>query len=320
MAMKSSYKHKGLQKRRTNLLDLLTFFVMIQYKILNIRNLFCLLTIFLFVTYVFSSCKDNHTASNDRIQITTSIEPLAEMVRMIADSSVNVSSLLPNGISAENYELTTSDVKKISTSQIYLAIGDLGFEKGRLEKMEQIFTNTKFLLLSAGFSHEHCHIHSDPHIWTSIRGIKYLISGISDILQQTIPSNAETYQQRTSEILSVLDSIHKNTSQNLSDAKVKGFVIYHPSLTDYSEEFGITQLCIEQDGNEPNAYQLASIINKARQMNVRTVFIQKEFTSRLTESIAKELKANVVEINPLDKNPIQEVQNITEKLIENQKN
>lgn len=69
----------------------------------------------------------------------------------------------------------------------------------------------------------------------------------------------------------------------------KAFVIYHPSLSLFAKEFGLTQLVVEEHGNEPTARHLARLIVQAKELGVEAVFIQEEFETRSVMNIAKEL-------------------------------
>ena len=100
----------------------------------------------------------------------------------------------------------------------------------------------------------------------------------------------------------ILPSVASTRCTARSIALDTPFVIYHPSLTEFAEEFDLHQLVVEQDGKEPTPQQIQALIEEARRQGVRVVFIQQEFDSKLIQSIASELGARTVLINPLDGN------------------
>ena len=97
-----------------------------------------------------------------------------------------------------------------------------------------------------------------------------------------------------------LSRINREIQAQLTTLPSRAFVIYHPSLTEFAEEFDLHQLVVEQDGKEPTPQQIQALIEEARRQGVRVVFIQQEFDSKLIQSIASELGARTVLINPLD--------------------
>ena len=80
------------------------------------------------------------------------------------------------------------------------------------------------------------------------------------------------------------------------------YFIYHPALTYFANEYGFRQIAIEEEGREPSVASLAEVIREAKRNATKIMFVQKEFDSQNTETVVKETKAQVVEINPLDYN------------------
>ena len=87
--------------------------------------------------------------------------------------------------------------------------------------------------------------------------------------------------------------------ENLTREKSTTFLIYHPILTYYANEFDLHQIYIEDEGREPSAAQIKDIINSAKASQVRVLFMQKEFANRNSETIANAVGAEVIEFNPL---------------------
>ena len=86
----------------------------------------------------------------------------------------------------------------------------------------------------------------------------------------------------------------------LSEGAPRAFLIYHPALSYFARDYGLTQLCLEEGGKEPSPAHLQTLIRTCREQGVRTVFVQREFDSRNAELVARELDARLVTINPLN--------------------
>jgi zinc transport system substrate-binding protein len=100
----------------------------------------------------------------------------------------------------------------------------------------------------------------------------------------------------------------------VSDGIQETFAIYHPSLTYFAHDYGIEQLCIEDNGKEPSPVHLKELINQCRSEQVKVVFVQQEFNTHNAEIIANELKAKLVTINPLNYNWQEEIIKIARNL------
>lgn len=102
-------------------------------------------------------------------------------------------------------------------------------------------------------------------------------------------------QQTLADLQATEDSIH-----TLVDSlHPKAFLIYHPTLTYFAQDYGLTQIAIETDGKEPSPAQLVRLIRLCKEKQVRTIFVQQEFDRRNAELIAQETGTHLVDINPL---------------------
>lgn len=279
------------------------------------KRIFALLLIVLF----FVSCSNSKDKSKTKLLVSTSIEPIADIVRSVADTLVDINVLLPKGYSPENYELTITNMKELGNSDIYFAIGNLGFENGKSDKIENNNSNLKIVNLNEYDYLANSHSENDPHIWTSPKAIENIAFIVSQKLSELDTANATFYECNTKDFIKRTKQISSEIKLKLDSCDNRSFVIYHPSLTEYAEEFGLKQLVIETNGKEPNAMQLSSLIDQAKKMNVKIVFVQQEFDSKLSQSIAKELNAKIVEIDPLGKEALSTIIQVTNAIIDNAK-
>ncbi|WP_455107170.1 metal ABC transporter solute-binding protein, Zn/Mn family [Porphyromonas sp.] len=253
-----------------------------------------------------TSCKPS-TQHPDRLQLTTTIAPAARVISEIADTLAAVTTLLPQGNSPENYEPTPQAIQALTTSTVYFYMGDLGFERSWVDRIHTMQPTLKLVRLDQGLAdrmHHHNHPQTntlhDPHYWTSVRGLKAMAHTIYTTLGDIDTLHREDYRAGYSRFSERLSRVGQEIQAQLTTLPSRAFVIYHPSLTEFAEEFGLHQLVVEQDGKEPTPQQIQGLIEEARRQGVRVVFIQQEFDSKLIQSIATELGARTVQINPLD--------------------
>ena len=253
-----------------------------------------------------TSCKPS-TQHLDRLQLTTTIAPAARVISEIADTLAAVTTLLPQGNSPENYEPTPQAIQALTTSTAYFYMGDLGFERSWVDRIHTMQPTLKLVRLDQGLAdrtHHHTHPQTnalhDPHYWTSVRGLKAMAHTIYTTLGDIDTLHREDYRAGYSRFSERLSRVGQEIQAQLTTLPSRAFVIYHPSLTEFAEEFGLHQLVVEQDGKEPTPQQIQGLIEEARRQGVRVVFIQQEFDSKLIQSIATELGARTVQINPLD--------------------
>ncbi len=270
----------------------------------------------LLVALVGCTPRGAKTSDTDRVHIATTIAPVADLVQRIAGDEIEVQILLPEGATPEVYEPTPQDMATLATCQAYLYVGDLGFETSWVKRIAELYPDVRRYRLDAGGEaldtcdgddHDHSH---DPHYWMSFLGMRIMAGNVLGALIELCPDRAEAYRSAYEAFIAELDQ-HEHRGAEVASADSittpvaqsaeRAFIIYHPSLTYYAIERGIAQLVIEHDGKDPSPRQLESIIARARELEARYVFVQQEFSPRLTESIARELGAETIVINPLDR-------------------
>lgn len=255
-----------------------------------------------------TACGRKQTESR---MVTVSIEPQRYFAEWIVGGRFAVQSVVPAGQSPENYDPTPRQMAQIGQSEAYLRIGPIGFEQAWLEKIRENNPKLPVYDLSAGMplvketvhgGEGHAHSHTggvDPHIWSSIEGARIIARNTLDAFVELDQAHADTYRTNYDQLLATIDSTETVIRQLLALRKHCAFIIYHPALTYFAAEFGLTQLCIEMEGKEPSPTQLAQLIAEARQHDAQVVFVQQEFDHKNAELIAKETGCHVVTINPL---------------------
>lgn len=59
---------------------------------------------------------------------------------------------------------------------------------------------------------------------------------------------------------------------------------------------------VEFEGKEPSPASLMETITRAKELNIKVIFVQQEFDTKNATAIASETGAQVVTINPLSEN------------------
>ena len=263
----------------------------------------------------FIACNGGNKTTENIISVT--IEPQRYFTERIVGDKFIINSIVPSGQSPETYDPTPQQMIQIGKSLAYFQIGFIGFEQAWMDNIKKNNPNLEVFDLSEnmqllqspeieecehGEGEHHHHEGPDPHIWNSISGAKTIAANILKALQTLDKENSDYYQKNYEELLVEIDSTAQTIKQSLQNIPSKTFIIYHPALTYFAAENGLTQLCIEMDGKEPSPAQLKDLVKAAHDNDAKVVFIQQEFDQKNAELIAKETGCNLVRINPLDYN------------------
>ncbi|MCD7936797.1 MAG: zinc ABC transporter substrate-binding protein [Tannerellaceae bacterium] len=269
----------------------------------------------LFVLF-FSSC--GSSPADERI-ISVTIEPQRYFAESIAGDHYTIHTVVPVGQSPETFDPSPQQMVAISKSTAYLQIGHIGFEDAWMATIRQNNPHIQFFDLSEGIelitdmhecSHDHDHgdhIHQhhhhggiDPHTWSSVAGARIIAWNTLQAFISLDPEHTAYYWVNYKKLIEEIENTEEKIQSLLAPVTHRTFIIYHPALTYFARENGLTQLCIELDGKEPSPAQIKEMIDTAKKEQVKTVFIQQEFDQKNAELIAKETGCRLIQINPLD--------------------
>lgn len=257
------------------------------------------------------SCKNGNSYNNgkdgldpNKPTVTVTIEPFRYFVEQIAGNDVNVNVMVPAGSSPETYEPTPQQMVDLSKSVFYFKVGQIGFEKTWMKKLQQNAPNMKVIDTSAGIRMLKTQSGNiDPHTWMSIKSADIITSNIAKALMDKYPEKAEEYKKRLRDFRkNKLDKLQNEIDKYQSTIKgerQKSFVIYHPTLTYFAKENGQKQYAIEEEGREPSITQLKELIQRAKSEDINIIFVQKEFSNRNIQVFIDATHSKAVEINPL---------------------
>lgn len=251
--------------------------------------------------------------------VTVTIEPQRFFAEKIAGDKFAIHCVVPSGQSPETYDPTPKQMVQIGQSEAYLQIGYIGFELVWMQKIRENNPDLKIFDVSEGMKfvketeeeeHEHetddghhHHHHAggiDPHIWSSIEGAKVIAWNTLNAFIELDKENTVYYWKNYNDLLAEIDKTEAVIKRLLDPLADRTFIIYHPALTYFADEFDLVQLCIEMDGKEPSPAQLKQLVTTAKEHHAAVVFIQQEFDQKNAELIAKETGCRLVKINPLD--------------------
>jgi ABC-type Zn uptake system ZnuABC Zn-binding protein ZnuA/ABC-type lipoprotein release transport system permease subunit len=276
------------------------------------------MVIFFLIPLLTISCSTKKDYSENEIAVT--IEPVQYFADKIAGNNMQFFAVVPVGQSPEAYDPTPREMVRISKSKAFFKIGQFPVEDIILNSFQQ--NNPDFQIFNMSeemkmLEEDHGHTGVDPHIWTSMQGAKTIAENIYKALIILDKDNTETYRENYEKLISEIEELNQNIHNQLNTVSSRCFVIYHPALSYFAEEFDFQQLSIEENGKEPSPASLKRLIEEAKAAKARVIFMQKEFNTKYAKQIAGEIDAKIVEINLLDYQWEEQIKKIVEALCSN---
>lgn len=284
---------------------------------------------------ILTGCSQKDDNDN-KINIAVSIGPEEAFVNAVVGDKGTITTVIPSGFSPANYQPSPKELEKISDADLYFSIG-VAAENNILPKIvngdtEVISlrdaTKDKYPLLSlAAHSHEHENEHSDehedehgaehpdPHIWMSPKRVIVMIDAIKDSLSDIDPDNEEYYASNAEKYIKELEELDKYTNKTISDSSIKNFIIYHPSLGYFADDYGLEMVVIEEDGKNATIETITKVIDFANEHDIKVVFYQQEFDSKQATVIAEEINGKVIPLDILSNDYINNFKKIVDTFV-----
>ena len=266
-----------------------------------------LLVVFSVIIFIVTKIEDTPANDSDeKINIVVSILPQVDFVENIGKDKVSVSVMIPPGSSPATYEPKMEQLKKLSDADLYIRIGHIPFEKTQMKRLEGLNPEMKITDSSEGIEI----YENDPHIWMSPMLVKIQVENICRALIGIDSENKDFYERNKNEYLAELDNLNLELKNAFSEMQGKKILVFHPAFGYLARAYGFEQIAIEIEGKEPSAENLANIIDLAKKEDIKTIFVQKQFSQKSAEAIATQINGVVVSLDPLAENYVENLREI----------
>lgn len=265
-------------------------------------------------------------ASSKKISVFVSILPQKYFVEKIGGKHVETRVMVEPGANPHSYEPKPDQMAKLAAARIYFAIG-VSFEDVWLKKIVSASDNIKVVHTEDGIErlpmtqHEHegeGHEEGtlDPHIWLSPRLVMAQTEKIKDALCDADPANKTEYENRYASFQKEIKTLDENIKSIFQKTSGRRFIVFHPSWAYFARDYGLEQIPVEIDGKQPKLAQLQALIKTARNMGIKVIFAQPQFSAQSAEVVAREIGGEVVFVDPLAENWADNLRNVAVKIDE----
>lgn len=240
-------------------------------------------------------------AAHERLAL-VSMAPYVGMVKDLTQNEVAVELLVPAGFSTHTYEPTPKQIIRATKASIWFAVGEL-FETRVKAALET--ENPKLVLidLREGLNlivDHHCHecASHDTHIWMSPKMMQKQVEHMAKGLTLVFPDLKDVIEKNKLALIAKLETLDSAIHTLLDSKKDKTVFVSHPAYGYFCREYGLKEDSIEFEGKDPTPKQLYNLIEAAKKEGVGTIFIQKQYSTKAAELVAKEIGAKLVLLDP----------------------
>lgn len=262
-----------------------------------------------------------------QMNVYVSIIPQKTFVEAIGKDKVNVNVMVMPGASPATYEPKPKQMVQLSSTPVYFAVG-APFESTWLEKFAAMNPQMDIIHTDAGIKKrnvekhvhdhesdhdgehehegEHGHHHEDgikdPHVWLDPILVIKQAESITEGLCRHDAENCAFYTRNKKDFIRDTEILNGKIEEIFKGKADMHFMVFHPSWGYFADRYGLNQIPVELEGKEPKPSELLEFINMVKEMKLKTIFIQPQFSKKAANLIAHETGASVVAVDPLAAN------------------
>ena len=273
------------------------------------------LATFIICALLTIGCATKSDCNKKTIYVT--ITPMHSIIEEITAGDFDVEVIVPKGASPETFEPTPKQVTAFSNAEFIFSTGLIDFEQslvGRISGSAELVNLSEGIELIAGScSHgNHQHKHGvDPHIWTSPRALRTMVTHAHDAIIAHYPDSVK-YTEATERLLERIAALDNYCATRIEAAGVEAIMIYHPAYTYYARDYDIEQIAIEHDGKEPSLRQTTALIERAKEHGISTILRQPQYSEDKVRAIASDAGAEIITTDPLSEDIFGEIERVTD--------
>jgi len=257
------------------------------------------------LTLIFNNCQKPAVQSN-KLQAAASFYPLYYFSQQIGGEKAKVINITPAGAEPHDYEPTARDLAQIENSKLLVLNGG-GLEAWGYNITRNLNSkNTAIATVGEGLANrqitEEGKNISDPHIWLSPPVAREIVDKITQGFMQIDPLNKEYYQSNAGALKAKLADLDKAYRQGLSNCQEKNIITSHAAFGYLAAAYGLNQVPIAglSPDAEPSSRQLVDMVKYAKANKVKYIFFESLVSPKLSETIAKEVGAKTLVLNPIE--------------------
>ncbi|MBI5573380.1 MAG: zinc ABC transporter substrate-binding protein [Elusimicrobia bacterium] len=259
----------------------------------------------------------NLCSAKGRINVVTSTEDLADLIKVVGGEKVNVVSLSKGSQDPHYVEPRPSMVILLKKADMVVRIGmDLDIW---VDSLIAASRNSRIIYGAVGYvdtsvglerleiptgkidgSMGDIHIYGNPHYWLDPENAKVITKNVLNGLAKLSRGAPTYFENNRTEYLKKLEAKINALQEKLKPYKGTKIVTYHNSWPYFAKRFGlgIVGFVEPKPGIPPNPSHIAALIEKMKKEKVKIIVVEPYFSQKAPKTIASETGTKIVILLP----------------------
>jgi len=248
-----------------------------------------------------SGCSPTAPAVNrrGRLTVVASFYPLAEAVRQVGGSRVDVTDLTPPGSEPHDLELTPDQVSRVADAGLVVYMGR-GFQPA-VEKVARA-RGSKSPTLAVLDAVRTPGADGDPHVWLDPVLWESVVDKIAAALGRAKPAAAEHFRAGAAAYRAQIAEVDTRYRVGLADCRRRVIVTSHRAFGRLAARYGLEQQGVAglAPDAEPDPRHLAELADLVRRRGVTTIFTETLASPRVARALAREAGVTTAVLDPIE--------------------
>lgn len=272
-----------------------------------------------FVTILATACSGAGSSESGKPEVVASLYPLAFVMSEVAGEGARVVDLTPPGAEPHDLELTPGQVATVRQAALLAYLGS-GFQPAVERVAGDLRGRAMDLLALPGLqgrlleneddgeedAHgEDEHLGADPHVWLDPGLMEEIALAVRDRMKAIDPDEAAGYGERAARLVDRLRRLDTELNSTLSQCARRELVTSHAAFEYLARRYRLTQVGISglSPETEPSPRRLAEVAGLVRERGVTTIFFERLVSSKIAESLAREVGVGTAMLDPVEGRP-----------------
>lgn len=252
------------------------------------------------------------------LKVVTSIKPIQFIASAIQDGVGKPKSLLPANSSPHTFTLKPSDVKEISSADLFYWIGpDMEVSLTKILNRRtrgssialQNLSGLKLRYFESNDTHTNPavikHIHGahtlDGHLWLSTNNARIIAEKMAIDMGRLDPENLPKYKRNLKYFIERMKELEQLLKERMSGLHDKPFFVFHEGFNYFESDYNLKHRGVftQSQANQPGAKHLNSLYKSLLDIGKSCVFTEPALNPHLVKTLTTGMNVQSIELDLL---------------------
>jgi zinc transport system substrate-binding protein/manganese/iron transport system substrate-binding protein len=248
------------------------------------------------------------------IPLAATIFPLADIVRQVGGSGVQVLQILPSGASPHTFDLAPGQIRALQKTRLIFKIGvvdDWIDRVGESVPTAEIVSLQGHVRLRPLRGGDHGHgghapggppnKRFDPHYWLDAANGQAMARAVCARLSAVDPARATLYAENSRRFQDALRRADQEMKKACAALKNRKLIVFHDGWNYFAAAYGLQIVAVFQPdpGREPAPRDLQRLYAVARSHGIKAVFSEPQLPASSLEPMLQDLGLRLFILDPL---------------------